>query len=112
MKLSRELSETTLGTDPWGSDQTLFDRTEWQAREQELGGRFQKIDEALVRLVRESTDERRRLYEVIERLQSRVYELEDELDRQRKRRGEARQRLQELTKVIEGWKTSGPSPST
>ncbi|RMF12442.1 MAG: hypothetical protein D6761_12790 [Candidatus Dadabacteria bacterium] len=108
MKLSSELAETTLGTDPWGSDQTLFDRTQWHAREQALGGRFQKIDAALERLVRESTEERRRLYEVIERLQSRVYELEDELDRQRKRRGEARRRLQELTKVIEGWKTNEP----
>lgn len=108
--------DTTLGTDPWqGADETLFDRTGWDDRGKNLQDRLAEFGRALDSLSKramESEDEKRRLRAVVERLQSRVYDLEDELKAQRHRAATAKTRLLALKAEIDTWKTNEPLPST
>lgn len=114
--MTKSTGETTLGTDPWqGAEETLFDRTDWEERAQTLAERLSGVDNLLADLVKRATgaeDEKRRLKAVIERLQSRVYALEDELKTERQRAAAAKGRLSTLKEEILSWKQNEPSPST
>lgn len=115
MKAKKSAADTTLGTDPWAGEQTLFDRTAWREQAQVLGQKAAEFGDLLEQALAgggKAEAERRRQHAVIERLQARIYALEAELA-QKKQQGEwTKARLMALSKEIETWKQNEPSPST
>ena len=107
---SNQRSETTLGTDPWASSgDHLFDRTDWVDREENLRQMIESFEKTLERLDGDGGDNER-WRKVVERLEQRIYSLEDQLRDKEARCEEAVKRIDALTKELNVWKQSEPSP--
>lgn len=112
MTTGRDSAEATLGTDPWWAEaRSVFDRTEIRERSEQMQEAVRAFEQALDRLTDRGA-ETARLQEVVRRLQSRVYDLEEELERRRRLCSTAADRIDRVTRELERWKRNEPSPST
>lgn len=115
MKAKKSAADTTLGTDPWGSEQTLFDRTVWREQAEALAHKaaaFGVMLEQVLASGSKANAELARQQAVIERLQARIYALEAELAQKKQRDEWTKARLLALSEEIETWKQNELLPST
>ncbi len=87
----------------------MFDRTDWNTREQGLQDAIRDFEQLLDRMG-QGNEESSRLREVVRRLERRVFDLEDQLKERDDKNREALRKLDALAKEMTDWTQNEPLP--